>query len=100
MTRWSLDVTGEKGRAHLLSSVAARCGHALDSDRCLPIAHVAWSRTQADSVRDVCAVVRRHLWGHEMFSTSPTDPDAVVVPHAPLQRWFVAVCSCIEHVQR
>lgn len=121
MTRWSLEGNFEESRAHLgietqrqwsdlvseraspllfgLSRVVARFGYALDPDRCLPVAHAAWSRTQAAPLHDVLAAVRRHLWGHETFSTSPTDPDVVFVPRAPLQRWSLAVCSCIGQGQ-
>lgn len=114
MKRWSLEVTFEESRAHLgietqrqwsdlaierstpllfgLYSLVALFGHALDPDRCLPVAQAAWYRKQAATFRDVLAVVRRHLWGHETFYTSPTDPDVVLVPRATLQRWSLAVC--------
>ena len=36
--------------------------------------------------RDVLAGVRRHLWGHETFPTSSTDPDVVLLPRSTLER--------------
>ena len=114
MKRWSLEVTFEEGRAHLgietqrqwsdlaierstpllfgLYSLVTLFGQALHPNGQIPIAQAAWYRKQTATFRDVLALVRRHLWGHETFPTSPTDPDAVLVPRSTLERFSLAVC--------
>jgi len=114
MKRWSLEVTFEEGRAHLgietqrqwsdratlrstpllfgLYSLVTLFGQALHPDGHIPVAQAAWYRKQTATFRDVLALVRRHLWGQETFPTSPTDPDAVLVPRSTLERWSLAVC--------
>jgi hypothetical protein len=115
MKRWSLEVTFEDGRAHLgietqrqwsdraierttpmlfgLYSLVALFGQALHPDGHVPIAQAAWYCKQTPTFCDVLAVVRRHLWGDFSFSTSPTDPDVVLVPRSLLDRLASAVCS-------
>jgi hypothetical protein len=114
MKRWSLEVTFEEGRAHLgietqrqwsdraierstpllfgLYSLVALFGQAGYSDGQLPVAQAAWYRKQTATFRDVLAVVRRDLWGHETFPTSPTDPGVVLVPRSTFERLSLAVC--------
>jgi hypothetical protein len=114
MKRWSLEVTFEEGRAHLgietqrqwadraieratpllfgLYSLVALFGQALHPDGRIPVAQAAWYRKQIATFCDVLALIRRHLWGHETFPTSPTDPDAVLVPRPMLERFSLAVC--------
>jgi hypothetical protein len=114
MKRWSLEVTFEEGRAHLgietqrqwsdlaierstpllfgLYSLVTLFGQALHPDGHIPVAQAAWYRKQTATFRDVLALVRRHLWGQETFPTSPTDPDAVLVPRSTLERFSLAVC--------
>jgi hypothetical protein len=67
-------------------------GLALHPDGQVPIAQAAWYRKQTAIFRDVLAVIRRHLWGHETFPTSPTDPDVVLLPRSTLERLSWAVC--------
>ena len=117
MKRWSLEVTFEEGRAHLgietqrqwsdraierstpllfgLYSLVALFGQAGHPDGQIPVAQAAWYRKQTATFRDVLAVVRRDLWGHETFPTSPTDPGVVLVPRSTLERLSLAVCSCV-----
>jgi hypothetical protein len=114
MKRWSLEVTFEESRAHLgietqrqwsdlaierstpllfgLYSLVTLFGQALHPEGCIPVAQVAWYRKQTATFRDVLAVVRRPLWGHGTFPTSPTDPSVVLVPCSTLERWSVALC--------
>jgi hypothetical protein len=114
MKRWSLEVTFEEGRAHLgletqrpwsdlatlgstpllfgLSSLVALFGQALHPDGHIPVAQAAWYRKQIATFRDVLAGIRRHLWAQQTFPTSPTDPDAVLVPRSTLERFSLAVC--------
>jgi hypothetical protein len=114
MKRWSLEVTFEEGRAHLgietqrqwsdraierstpllfgLYSLVTLFGHALHPEGHIPVAQAAWYRKQTATFRHVLALVRRHLWGQETFPTSPTAPDAVLVPRSTLEPFSLAVC--------
>ncbi len=114
MKRWSLEVTFEESRAHLgietqrqwsdlaierstpllfgLYSLVTLFGQALHPDGQIPVAQAAWYRKQTATFRDVLAAVRRALWGHGTFPTSPTDPGVVLVPRSTLERWSVALC--------
>ena len=114
MKRWSLEVTFEEGRAHLgiqtqrqwsdqaserstpllfgLYSLVTLFGQALHPHGHIPVAQTAWYRKQTATFGDVLAVVRRPLWGHGTFPTSPTDPDVVFVPRSTLERLSLAVC--------
>ncbi|HEY6407253.1 MAG TPA: hypothetical protein VIY29_07290, partial [Ktedonobacteraceae bacterium] len=83
--------------ARLLCSLAVFClvalfGQAWYPDGCVPVAHTACYCKHTATFRDVLALVRRHLWGQGTFPTSPTDPGVVLVPHATLERWSLAVC--------
>jgi hypothetical protein len=99
MKRWSREVTFEEGRAHLgmetqrqwsdraierstpllfgLYRLVALFGQAGHPDGQIPVAQAAWYRKQTAPFHDVLAVVRRDLWGHETFPTSPADPGVV-----------------------
>jgi hypothetical protein len=114
ISRWSLAVTFEEGRAHLgietqrqwsdlaierstpllfgLYSLVTLFGQALHPDGQLPVAQAAWYRKPTATFRAVLAVVRQHLWGQRTFPTSPTDPDVVLVPRSTLERLSFAVC--------
>ena len=114
ISRWSLEVTFEEGRAHLgietqrqwsdqaierstpllfgLYSLVTLFGQTLHPDGQIPVAHAAWYRKHTATIRSVLALVRRHLWGQRTFPTSPTDPGVVLVPRSTLQRWAVAIC--------
>ena len=114
MKRWSLEVTFEEWRAHLgietqrkwsdraierstpllfgLYSLVTLFGLALHPDGQIPLTQTAWFRKQTATFRDVLALVRRRLWGSGTFPTSPTDPDAVLVPRSTLERFSLALC--------
>jgi hypothetical protein len=114
MKRWSLEVTFEESRAHLgietqrqwsdlaierstpllfgLNSLVALFGHTLHPEGHIPITQAAWYRKQTATFHDVLAALRRRLWDHRTFCTSPTDPAVVLVPRATLERWSLAVC--------
>src|SRR6202140_5191412 len=101
MKRWSLEVTFEESRAHLgietqrqwsdlaierstpllfsLYSLVTLFWQALHPEGHIPVAQAAWYRKHAATFRDVLALVRRPLWGHGAFPTSPTDPGVVLV---------------------
>src|SRR5260221_10947563 len=114
ISRWSLEVTFEEGRAHLgietqrqwsdqaierstpllfgLYSLVTLFGQTLHPDGQIPVAQAAWYRKHTATFRDVLALVRRHLWGYGTFPTSPTDPGVVLVPRSTLQRLSLAIC--------
>ena len=75
-----------------LQSRDPRMARALHPDGQIPVAQAAWYRKQTATIRSVLALVRGHLWGQETFPTSPTDPDAVLVPRSTLERFSLAVC--------
>src|SRR5260370_25850851 len=114
ISRWSLEVTFEEGRAHLgietqrqwsdqaierstpllfgLYSLVTLFGQTLHPDGQIPVAQAAWYRKHTATIRSVLALVSLHLWGYGTFPTSPTDPGVVLVPRSTLQRWAAAIC--------
>jgi DDE superfamily endonuclease len=114
MKRWSLETTFEESRAHLgietqrqwsdlaidrttpmlfgLYSLVALFGRALHPDGCIPVTQAAWYHKHTATFLDVLADVRRHFWGNFSFSTSPSDPDVVLVPRSTLDRLASAAC--------
>lgn len=114
MKRWCLEVTFEETRAHLgiqtqrqwsdlaierttpmlfgLYSLVTLFGNAIAPDGQLPVAQSAWYHKQTATFCDVLAAVRRRLWSHETFPTSPDSPDVVLVPRSTLERLSLAVC--------
>jgi hypothetical protein len=114
MKRWSLESTFEEGRAHLgletqrqwsdlaierstpllfgLYSLVTLFGHALAPDGQPPLKQAAWYHKEVATFVDVLALVRRHLWGHFTFPTSPSDPGVVLVPRSTLTQLAHAVC--------
>ena len=114
ISRWSLEVTFEEGRAHLgietqrqwsdraierstpllfgLYSLVTLFGRALHPKGHIPVAQTAWYRKHTATFLDVLALVRQHLWGYGTFPTSPADPGVVLVPRSTLERWSAAIC--------
>jgi DDE superfamily endonuclease len=114
MKRWSLETTFEESRVHLgietqrqwsdlaidrttpmlfgLYSLVVLFGHALHPDGCIPVAQAAWYHKHTATFHDVLASVRRHFWENFSFSTSPTEPDVVLVSRCTLDRLTRAVC--------
>jgi hypothetical protein len=114
ISRWSLEVTFEEGRAHLgietqrqwsdlvierstpllfgLYSLVTLFGRALHPDGHIPVAQAAWYCKHTATFHDVLALVRQHLWGYGTFPTSPADPRVVLVPRSTLKRLSLAVC--------
>lgn len=112
--RWTIEVTFEETRAHLgvetqrqwsdlaierttpcllgLYSLVALFGDALYPDGNLPFATAAWYPKPEATFSDLLAEVRRQLWGNFSFHTSPTHPDALLVPRSDLARLAYAVC--------
>ena|SRR5919109_862214 len=52
----------------------------------------AWYGKTRPPFSDAIALVRRHLWEHLHFSTSPQETDMIKVPRALLERCTEALC--------
>jgi hypothetical protein len=109
-----LEATFEESRAHLgietqrqwsdlaverttsllfgLYSLVTLFGHALAPEGRLLLRQTSWYHKEAATFSDVLALVRRHLWGHFTFPTSPSDPDVVLLHRSALAQLAHAVC--------
>ena len=115
MKRWSAEVTFEESRAHLgretqrqwsdlaierttpclfgLSSLIALLGQNLSPNGNVPLQQAAWYRKQQATFSDVLFAIRQHLWGDFSSSTSPQNPDVILLPRSDLARLVHAACS-------
>lgn len=115
MKRWCVEVTFEESRAHLgietqrqwsdmaierttpclfgLYSVVALLGRSLHPTGDIPFQQTAWYQKPQATFTDVLATVRRHLWNNFSYSTSPQNPDVIVLPRSDLARLADVVCS-------
>jgi hypothetical protein len=115
MKRWCAEVTFEESRAHLgmetqrqwsdkaiervtpclfgLYSLVALLGHHLHPTGDIPFQQTAWYRKHQATFTDVLAAVRRHLWHDFSYSTSPQNPDVILLPRLDLSRFADVVCS-------
>jgi len=115
MKRWCAEVTFEESRAHLgvetqrqwsdkaierttpclfgLYSLVALFGHRLHPTGDIPFQQTAWYRKPQATFTDVLAVVRRHLWHDFRYSTSPQNPDVILLPRSDLAHLADIVCS-------
>ena len=115
MKRWCVEVTFEESRAHLgietqrqwsdmaierttpclfgLYSVVVLLGRSLHPTGDIPFQQTAWYQKPQATFTDVLAVVRRHLWNNFSYSTSPQNPDVILLPRSDLARLADAVCS-------
>ena len=111
--RWQLEVTFEEARRHLgaetqrqwsdlaiqrttpallgLFSLVTLLAHA-DMATAHVIRHAAWYHKSLPTFIDALALVRRQLWGHTLFCTSPGSDDLVEVPRVLVQRFTDALC--------
>jgi len=115
MKRWSAEVTFEESRAHLgvetqrqwsdlaierstpclfgLYSLVALLGQHLYPDGNVPLQQTSWYRKPQATFSDVLFAVRQHLWGDFSSSTSPQNPDVILLPRSDLARLVHAACS-------
>lgn len=115
MKRWCAEVTFEESRAHLgvetqrqwsntaierttpclfgLYSIVAFLGQHLYPAGDIPFQQTAWYRKQQATFTDVLAAVRRHLWKNFSSSTSPENPDVILLSRSDLARLADIVCS-------
>jgi hypothetical protein len=115
MKRWPVEVTFEETRAHLgvqtqrqwsdlaierttpcllgLYSLVTLLGQKLCPQGDIPYQQTAWYHKQQATFSDVLATVRRHLWHNFSYSTSPQNPDVILLPRSDLARLADVVCS-------
>lgn len=106
--RWQLEVTFHEVRAHLgvetqrqwsdlailrttpallgLFSLVTLFAHEFLQGRPLPTRQAAWYAKDAPTFVDTLALVRQRLWSVPLSSTSPEEPDMVIIPRALLER--------------
>lgn len=113
--RWQLEVTFREVRAHLgvetqrqwsdlaiarttpallglFSLVTLLARGLLYAEAVLPCRQSAWYRKPLPTFADALALVRRHLWAHTTFPTSPSDADLVKVPRALVEHLHDLLC--------
>jgi hypothetical protein len=112
--RWQMEVTFHAARAHLgvetqrqwseqaiarttpvllgLFSLVTILAHELLSRATMPPQQAAWYRKTMPTFSDALALVRRHLWAHTTFPTSPTVPEVEKVSRALLDHVTTLLC--------
>jgi hypothetical protein len=112
--RWTMEVTFEEARAHLgmetqrqwheraiarttpallsLYSVITLTTQLLIEQGATCVRSTAWYHKTRPTFSDAIALVRRHLWDHIHFSTSPQETDMIKMPRELLERFIEAVC--------
>jgi hypothetical protein len=111
--RWTLEVTFEEARAHLgietqrqwndraiarttpallrLFSIITLTAHLLIEQGAHKVRRTAWYAKSLPTFSDAMALVRRQVWDHIHFSTSPKEVDMVKIPRALLERFLDAM---------
>jgi hypothetical protein len=112
--RWTLEVTFEEARAHLgmetqrqwndraiarttpallsLYAIITLTAHLLIEKGATCVRSTAWYRKTRPTFADAIALVRRQLWDHLHFSTSPQETDMVKLPRELFERFTEALC--------
>jgi hypothetical protein len=112
--RWQLEVTFHEVRAHLgvetqrqwsdlaiarttpallgLFSLVTLFAHHLMPRTASPVRQATWYAKTTPTFLDAIAVVRRHLWTHLTFHTSPLEGDTVKVPRSLVEHWSELLC--------
>ena len=112
--RWRLEVTFEEVRRHLgvetqrqwseaairrttpallgLFSLVTLLAHRQMTDPAGAARRAAWYRKDRPTFADALALVRRQLWRHQAFHTSPRACEVVKVPRAVLDRLTDTLC--------
>jgi DDE superfamily endonuclease len=112
--RWTLEVTFEEARAHLgmetqrqwndraiarttpallsLYSIITLTAQLLIEKGATCVRSTAWYRKTRPTFADAIALVRRQLWDHIHFSTSPQETDMIKIPRALFERFIDAMC--------
>jgi hypothetical protein len=112
--RWTMEVTREEARAHLgletqrpwharamarttpawlsLYAIITLNAHQLLHKEFPTVRLTAWYANIHPTCADAMALVRRHLWDHWRFSTSPQEADMIKVPRALFDRFIDVIC--------
>jgi hypothetical protein len=112
--RWTLEVTFEAARAHLgmetqrhwseraiarptpallsLYSIITLTTQLWIEKGAICVRSTAWYRKTRPTFSDAIALVRRQLWEHIHFSTSPQETEMIKIPRALFDRFIDAVC--------
>ena len=112
--RWTLEVTFEEAWAHLgmetqrqwndraiarttpallsLYSIITLTAQLLIEKGATCVRSTAWYRKTRPTFADAIALVRRQLWDHIHFSTSPQETDMIKIPRALFERFIDAMC--------
>ena len=112
--RWTMEVTFEEARAHLgmetqrpwndraiarttpallsLYAIITLTAQLLIEKGATCVRSTAWYRKTRPTFADAIALVRRQLWEHLHFSTSPQETDMIQMPRALFERFIDAVC--------
>lgn len=87
----------ERSTACLLGiySVVTLTGQAFYGTGDIPFQPTSWYRKQQATFGDVLAAIRRQLWGNFSYSTSPHDPNLLLIPLSDLARLAQAACSSL-----
>ena len=111
--RWTMEVTFEEARAHLgmetqrqwndhaiarttpallsLYSIITLTAHLLIEKGSSCVRSTAWYSKSDPTFSDAIALVRRHLWDHIHFSTSPQETDMIQIPRVFFERFMDAM---------
>jgi len=111
--RWTMEVTFEAARAHLgmetqrqwndraiarttpallsLYSIITLTAHLLMEKGASCVRSTAWYTKSDPTFSDAIALVRRHLWDHIHFSTSPQETDMIQIPRVFFERFMDAM---------
>lgn len=112
--RWQMEVTFEEARAHLgmetqrqwsdqaiarttpcllgLYAIVTLLAQHLFSTGQVYLRSTAWYAKPQATFSDTIASVRRWLWSHEYFSTSPNEADMIKIPRPLLDRFIDSLC--------
>jgi hypothetical protein len=112
--RWQMEVTFHAARAHLgvetqrqwseravarttpallgLFSLVTLLAHDPMTSGHPPLQQTAWYSKATPTFSAALALVRRHLWTHATFPTSPGTPDGEKVPRALLDHLATLLC--------
>ena len=112
--RWTMEVTFEEARAHLgletqrqwndraiartppallsLYTIITLTAQLLIEKGATCVRSTAWYRKTRPTFSDAIALVRRQLWEHIHFSTSPQETEMIKIPRALFDRFIDAVC--------
>jgi hypothetical protein len=108
--RWTMEVTFEEARAHLgmetqrqwndraiarttpallsLYSIITLTAHLLIEKGASCVRSTAWYTKSDPTFSDAIALVRRDLWDHIHFSTSPQETDMIQIPRVFFERFM------------